>query len=139
MVLCMLMEDMNEKFKTEKQLIQQYILQKGLKKFGKKGYDVAIKETEQLHYQKCFTPIDVSKLSKSKWQKAQIILTYLDQKQDGNIKGRTVYNGKHTREWLSKQDSARSTVALESLMLTAVKDAHERHDMMTVNVPNTFI
>ncbi|MGC8533884.1 MAG: hypothetical protein ACP5MV_04655, partial [Candidatus Parvarchaeum sp.] len=42
---------------------QQYILQKGLKKFKKAGEDAAGKELEQLHKRNCFTPMDVTKLS----------------------------------------------------------------------------
>ena len=38
-----------------------------------------------------------------------------------------------------KQDSASPTVSLESLMLTAVIDAHEGRDIMTADVPNAFI
>ena len=70
-----------------------------------------------------FSPIKVDEMSRSERKKAQIALTYLTQKRDGSIKGRTVYNGTPTREWLSKQDSASPTVSLESLMLTAVIDA----------------
>ena len=40
---------------------------------------------------------------------------------------------------MSKQDSASPTVAVESLMLTAVIDAHEERDVMSADVPNTFI
>ncbi|MGC9215006.1 hypothetical protein [Athalassotoga sp.] len=51
---------------------QQYILQKGLKKFKKAGEDAAGKELEQLHKRNCFTPMDVTKLSpeekKKQWR-----------------------------------------------------------------------
>jgi hypothetical protein len=50
-----------------------------------------------------------------------------------------VYNGKPTREWLSREDSARSTAALKSIMLTAVIDAHEERDVMMCDIPNAFI
>ncbi|MGC8483972.1 MAG: hypothetical protein ACP5OE_10065, partial [Thermodesulfobium sp.] len=42
---------------------QQFILQKGLKKFKKAGEDAASRELEQLHIRNCFTPVDVTKLS----------------------------------------------------------------------------
>ena len=50
-----------------------------------------------------------------------------------------VYNGKPTRERLSREDSASPTAALESIMLTAVIEAHEGRDVMTVDIPNAFI
>jgi hypothetical protein len=59
--------------------------------------------------------------------------------QDGTIKGRMVYNGKSTRKWLSTEDSASPTAALESIMLIAVINAHEERNMMTCDIPNAFI
>ena len=53
--------------------------------------------------------------------------------------GRMVYNGKPTREWLTREDSASPTAALESIMLTAVIDAHEGRDVMCADIPNAFI
>jgi hypothetical protein len=52
---------------------------------------------------------------------------------------RMVYNGKPTREWLSREDSASPTAALKSIMLTAVIDAHEERSVMMCNIPNAFI
>jgi len=49
----------------------------------------------------------------------------LTEKRDQTVKGRMVYNGNRTREWLSREDAASPTVALESIMLTATVDAHE--------------
>ena len=40
------------------------------------------------------------------------------------------YNGKPTREWLTREDSASPMAALESFMLTAVIDTHEGRDDM---------
>ena len=49
------------------------------------------------------------------------------------------YNGKPTREWLTREDSASPTAALESIMLTAVIDTHEGRDIMCADIPNAFI
>ena len=48
-------------------------------------------------------------------------------------------HGKPTREWLTREDTASPTAALESIMLTAVIDAHEGRDVMCVDIPNAFI
>jgi hypothetical protein len=56
-----------------------------------------------------------------------------------DVKGRLVYNGKPTREWLSRENSVSPTAALESIMLTAVIDAHEERNVMTCDIPNAFI
>jgi hypothetical protein len=84
---------------------QQYILQKGLKKFGQKGSDAATKELKQLHDRVCFEPISVADMSQSEIRKSMEALMLLTEKRDGTIKGRMVYNGKPTREWLSREDS----------------------------------
>ena len=64
---------------------------------------------------------------------------FLTEKRDGTIKGRMVYNGKPTREWLNQEDLASPTVSLESIFLTAVIDAKEGRDILTADIPNAFI
>jgi len=66
-------------------------------------------------------------------------LMLLTEKKDGTIKGRMVYNGKVTREWVSKDDAASPTAYVESIMITGVVDAKEDRDVMSGDVPNTFI
>jgi hypothetical protein len=45
---------------------QQYLLKKGLQKFGMKGSDAITKELDQLHKRNCFALVDVSKLTVGK-------------------------------------------------------------------------
>ena len=116
-----------------------YIYEKGLKKFGERGKQAAIKEWDQLHRRKCFVPIDVSTLTKQEKERAQQALVLLTEKRNGDIKGRAVYNGKPTREWLSKEDTTSPTASLEGVYITAVIDAKERRDVMCLDVPNAFI
>ena len=66
-------------------------------------------------------------------------LMFLTEKRDKSVKGRMVYNGKPTRDWLTREDSASPTAALEGIMLTAVIDAHEGRDVMCADIPNAFI
>ena len=117
----------------------QYILQKGLKKFGAEGIEAATKEMKQLHDRTCFKPILVSELTDTEMRKAQEALMFLTEKRDQKIKGRTVYNGKPTREWHDKEDAASPTASLESIYLTAIIDAKENRDVMTSDIPNAFI
>jgi hypothetical protein len=103
---------------------QQYILKKGIKKFGKKGEKAAAEELDQPQRRNCFNPIDVSTLTPSK-KKAMESLLFLTEKRDGRIKGRLVYNGKPTRKWLSKEEATSPTASLEGIFLTAINDAKE--------------
>ena len=87
----------------------------------------------------CFSPIDVAILTPEEKKKSMESLMFLTEKRDGTVKGQLVYNGAPTREWLSREDSSSPTAALESIMLTAIVDAKEGHDVMTADVPNALI
>ena len=50
-----------------------------------------------------------------------------------------VFNGKPTREWLSREESASPTASLEGLVITGVIDTHEGRDIMSSDIPNAFI
>jgi hypothetical protein len=47
------------------------------------------------------TPLRVKEMKPSKKKKTQMTLMFLTEKRDKSGKGRMVYNGKPTREWLS--------------------------------------
>jgi hypothetical protein len=118
---------------------QMYILQRGLKIFGEPGSVAAGKELDQLHSRNCFSPRDISTLTEEEKRKALDALMFLSEKRDGTVKGRMVANGKPSREWLSRDDSASPTASIESILLTAVVDAHEGRDVLSADVPNAFI
>ena len=100
-------------------------MKKGLKEFGDAGYEAALKEVAQLHKRTCFTPLPVKELTDEERRKAVKALLFLTEKRDKSIKGRMVYNGKPSWEWLSREDSASPTVSLESIFLTSIIDAKE--------------
>ena len=50
-----------------------------------------------------------------------------------------MYNGKPTRAWYEKEDSASPTASNEAIMLTATIDAKEGRDVMTGDVLNAFV
>ena len=63
----------------------------------------------------------------------------LTEKKSCSKKGRLAYNGKRTRDWISKTDKSSPTVHTESLMITCTIDAQEERDAMSLDVPNAFI
>ena len=122
-------EEVNESFRDKtrhEQHAQQCTLEKGLRKFGKAGEDAVLKETGQLHDRQCFEPIRVEDMTAEEKCQAQMALTHLTEKSDKTIKGRTVHNGKPTREWLSREESASPTASIEGTFSTALMDAWER-------------
>jgi len=116
---------------------QQFILHRGLKKFGIRGNDAASKELKQLLDRKCFTLRNISEITPSERRKARDALILLTEKKDGTIKGQMVYNGKGTCEWVSKDEPASPTAYVESIMITVVIDAKD-WDVMTGDVPNAY-
>ena len=79
-----------------------------IKKFGAAGSKAAIKDLDQLHKQNCFSPVDVSTLTATEKSESVNSLLFLTKNHSGEVKGRMVYNGKPTRKWLSKKESASS-------------------------------
>ena len=65
-------------------------------------------------------------------------LTHSTEKQDKSIKGRTVHNGKLTREWSSQEEMESPMASMEGTFPTALMDAWEQHDALTSDVPNAF-
>ena len=60
-VIAQLMTEINMRASAEgASFAQQYLLQKGLKKFGEKGMAASRKELDQLHNRNCFGPLNVS-------------------------------------------------------------------------------
>ena len=77
-----------------------YSLQKGIKKFQRKGFDAAKGEMKQLHDRECWKPIKVSSMSASEKRKALVSLIFLVEKKDGRIKARHCANGSKQRQWM---------------------------------------
>ena len=70
--------------------------------------------------------------------KAQMAMMLLTEKRCGKVKYRIVFDGRRTREWITKEDSASPTATLEGIMLTLTIDANENRDVMSADIPNAF-
>ena len=118
---------------------QQHQLGKGLKLFGEDGTKATKAELGQIVNRQCYEPVDISTLTESEKEKAQGSMMLLNQKQNGEVKARQVFNGKGTRGFYTREESASPTASGDSVMLTSVVDANERRDTMTNDAPNAFI
>jgi hypothetical protein len=99
-VLAMYMTELQQKIEEKGvAFVQQYLLRDGLKKFGEKGREAALKEMDQLDKRKVFTPIAVKDLTYDEKAKAVNGIMFLAEKRDKRIKGHFVYNGKPSRAW----------------------------------------
>jgi len=66
-------------------------------------------------------------------------LFFITEKGDGRIKGRTVTDGSKQRLWINSEEVSGPTVAVESVMLSAIIDAKEQREVAVVDIPNAFI
>jgi hypothetical protein len=119
--------------------IQTYSLNKGIKKFGQKGKDAAIKELKQLHNRTVFEGIKIKDMTPLERKRAMESLLFLVEKRNGKIKARTCANGSTQREYIDREDATSPTAATEAILITGVIDAKQRRDIMTNDVPNTFV
>jgi hypothetical protein len=112
------------------QLVQRYSVQKGIKKFGKKGKNAAYKEMRQLHERVVFKPIKVESLTRLERQIAMESLIFLIEKRDGSIKARTCANGSTQRYYIPKEEAASPIAATESIIITGVIEAKQNKTEM---------
>merc|ERR1711935_1331018 len=119
--------------------MQMYYGKSGLDKFGASGKKACFKELGQMMDRVCYTPILPKGLTAEEKRKVVEGIMIMNMKRDESIKTRLVYNGKSTREWISKEDKSCPTASNKALFLTVVLDAHEECDVMTSDVPNAFI
>ena len=81
---------------------QQFNLSRGLKEFPVERPPVEKKELRQLHQRGSFKAIAVKKLTRLERERAMEGLMLLQRKGSGEVKGRSAYNGKPTRKWITK-------------------------------------
>ena len=120
-------------------VLTQYTLKKGLQVFGPPGMEAVYKELQQLHERKVGEPRDASTLSPTQKKNALGYLMFLKQKWTGQIKGEGCTDGCKQHLHTPKDDASSPTVATESVLLSCVIDAKERHDVATVNIPGAFM
>jgi hypothetical protein len=119
--------------------MQQYGLEKGICEWGNRGKDAAFKEVEQLHMHSTFKPVKEAHLMDEERAKAIGSLIFLKEKNDGTIKGRACADGRKQCSDPMQTGARSPMVSLESVLLTAVVDACEEHDVVIVDIPNTFV
>ena len=118
----------------------QLSLKAGLKQWKDRGTKAVSKELAQLHYRDVYTPLDVSTLSKEEKDAALESHLFLkDKHHTDDIKGRLVADGNKQRGTIDPERATSPTVSTESVLLTAVIDAHEGREVATVDIPNAFV
>ena len=114
-------------------------LKQGLKRFGERGHNAAVKEMYQLHARGCFAPISVDDMTTLEKKRALESLIFLTEKRDGTIKGRACANGSPQRVWTDKEDASSPTAMTEAIILSSVIEAKEHRNVAVLDIPNAFI
>lgn len=112
----------------------QLSLKQGLKTFGERGEDAAMKEVRQLHDFKTFRPVHAKALSHQQRVDTLSSLIFLKEKANGDIKGRACADGRKQRATMTKEEFTSPTVKIESVFLTSVIEANENRDVAAVDI-----
>jgi hypothetical protein len=102
----------------------QYSMKAGMKQFKQRGEDAVSKELSQLHFRDTFEPINLKDLTNEERKEVLESHLFLKEKRDATVKGRMVTDGNKQRGMIEKLDASSPTAALESVLLTAIIDAH---------------
>ena len=119
--------------------IEQYSIQKGVKVFGEKGKESAMKEMRSLAIKnQCFEEIDYDKLSQEDKDKALPLLMLIVLKRDGILKSRGVANRKLQKSH-SDIDSASPAPAFCAVKYACATAAKEERDTASIDLPSFFL
>ena len=120
-------------------MLQQHHYSKAKKLFGEEAKNATFKELEQMHLRDSFIPKSSKELTQKQRDEALESITMVKEKKSGEIKARTVADGRKQRGTMSKESVASPTAAIESVLITAVQEAKEHRDVVTMDIPNAFI
>ena len=119
--------------------LNQMSLKAGLKKHPVLGKKAMIKEMTQLQDTGTMEPMHPSQMTSEQKREALMALANLKEKRDGSIKGRTCVDGRPQRKHAVSGEASSPTVALESVLLTCVIDAHEGRDVAITDIPGAYL
>ena len=88
---------------------------------------------------KNFAPVETTKITKTQRSGAVSYLMFLKEKRNGHIKGCTCVDIRKQQDTIKKEDAASLTVATESVFITAAVYAHEGLDVVTFDIPGTYL
>lgn len=120
-------------------IMMQLSLKAGLKKWGKKGEESAMKEMTQMHDMQAFFPRDPKTMTQEQRKNALSSLIFLKEKANGDIKSRTCINGAPQRAYINKEDAASPTASTDSVFMIGAVNAHEKRDVVTADLPGAFL
>jgi Reverse transcriptase (RNA-dependent DNA polymerase) len=111
----------------------------GFRKHGRLAEIALMKEFTQLEDLDVYEPIDPKTLTRKQRKAALRAINLFKEKRNGDLKGRTVADGRAQRSLYDKSQTASPTVATDALMLSIMIDAHEDRDVGTADVAGAYL
>ena len=111
----------------------------GIKKHGEEAVSAILKEFGQLEHMKTFKPRHKHSLTREPISRAMRIITMIKEKCRGVLKGRSCVDGRPQWVYISEEEAASPTTALESLLITLLIDAWEGRDVATADVVGAYL
>jgi hypothetical protein len=120
-------------------VMNQMTAKAGLAKHGEFAEEALLKEFMQQRDLDVYEILDPLSLTTEQKRAALRAINLLKEKRNGDLKGRTVADGRKQRPLYSKAETASPTVSTIALILTIMIDAFERRDVATADVAGAYL
>ena len=124
---------------NDKTSAKTYFHTTAVKKLGEVAIKSIIKEAKQLDDMRVYNPRNADRLTTKEKEEALNSLTFVTEKRDGRIKGRTCADGRGQRGKVTKAESASPTVLSESMNILFGITTHEDRNHMVADVAGAFL
>jgi hypothetical protein len=120
-------------------IMHQMTAQAGIKKHGKAAEEALMNEYAQLERLDVYESVDPITLTHEQRKGALRAINLIKEKRDGDLKGRTVADGRPQRSLYNKTETASPTVSKDALMLSILIDAYKNRDVGTADVAGAYL
>jgi hypothetical protein len=120
-------------------IMHQMTVKAGIKKHGKAAEAALMNEFAQLKALDVYESVDPATLTKKQRAGALRTINLIKEKRNGNLKGRTVADGRAQRSLYDRSETASSTVSTDALVLPIMIDTHENRDVGTADVAGAYL
>ena len=102
-------------------------------------HDALTAEFAQLDYKGAYKPIHATNLTETQQNSALQIINLIKEKRIGQLKGRSVADGRPQRVFYMKDETSSPTATPESVLLTALVDAVEDRHVVVADVTGAYL
>ena len=124
---------------NDKTSAKTYFHTTAVKKLGDIAVKSIVKEAKQLDDMRVYHPRNADRLTQKEKDEALNSLTFVTEKRDGRVKGRTCADGRDQRGKVTKAESASPTVLSESMNILFGIASHEQRNHMVADVAGAFL